>query len=230
MTHPAPCRPAVLAMHPNPLVRAGIVSSLRAQGDFDVFEGSPDAADLDGRPVAVAIADLPQALNLAVQAAPLARPSLAATRILVLATSDREEDIRRAIAAGIHGYVLLGAPLGEFVEGVLALAQGERYLGRSVAARVAESLTRVSLTSRESQVLQLVVAGESNKAIARLLLVEVGTVKTHMNAILSKLSATSRTQAAAIAINRGLVEERLPPHPAPMSRHSPRVASTPQAS
>lgn len=229
MTPTALCRPAVLAMHPNPLIRAGIVSSLREQGDFDVFEGGPDTTVLDGRPVAVAITDLPQALSLAEHAAPLVRPSLAAARILVLSSSDREADIRRAIAAGIHGYILLGAPLGEFVEGVVALAQGERYLGRSVAARVAESLTRVSLTSRESQVLQLVVAGESNKVIARRLLVEVGTVKTHMNAILSKLSATSRTQAAAIAINRGLVEERLPSPAVPMPRHGARVESMPHA-
>ena len=61
--------------------------------------------------------------------------------------------------------------------------------------------------------LSLVAAGESNKAIARELRIEVGTVKSHMTAIMTKLGATSRTQAASIAATRGLVRPR------PLTRH-----------
>ncbi|HEY9024554.1 MAG TPA: LuxR C-terminal-related transcriptional regulator, partial [Burkholderiaceae bacterium] len=85
-----------------------------------------------------------------------------------------------------------------------------RYLGRAVAQRMADSMTRASLTQREADVLRFVVAGESNKVIARSLRIEVGTVKTHVSAILAKLDARSRTQAAAIAIARGLVEPGKP--------------------
>ena len=84
--------------------------------------------------------------------------ALAAARILVLTTNDREADIRRAIEAGIHGYVMLGGPLDELIEGATAVANGLRYVSRSVAQRMADSLTHTSLTSREIEVLSLVVS------------------------------------------------------------------------
>ena len=71
---------------------------------------------------------------------------------------------------------------------------------------MADSLTRATLTSRETEVLSLVAAGQPNKIIARQLRIELGTVKSHMSAIMAKLGASSRTHAARIAASRGLVE------------------------
>jgi two-component system NarL family response regulator len=213
----------ILTLHPDPLVRAGIIASLSQHAAFEVLEEVPDAAGLEEPPIAVLIADYQQAIRLSDPAVRAARRSLATARILVLTSNDRETDIRRAIEAGIHGYLLLGGPLSELIESVTALAHGGRYLGRSVAQRMADSLARVSLTSREIEVLQLVVGGECNKAIARRLRIEVGTVKSHMNAILGKLNATSRTQAAAIAVTQGLVEERMPIPPGALSLRVPQV-------
>jgi two-component system NarL family response regulator len=150
---------------------------------------------------------------------------LAAARIMALTSNDREADIRRAVEAGVHGYLLLGGPLSELIEGVTTVAHGVRYLGRSVAQRMADSLTRASLTSRETEVLRLVMTGESNKAIARRLNIELGTVKSHMTAIMTKLGATSRTQAAGIASARGLVEERVLDRPAPLAARARPIAS-----
>jgi DNA-binding NarL/FixJ family response regulator len=217
----------VLTIHPDPLVRAGIVASLRHHGGFEVLEEGSDRENWNGPQVDVVIVDYLQAMRLT--AAPQGTPgSLARARILVLTSDDREVDIRRAVEAGIHGYLLLGGPLSEFIEAVTALAHGLRYLNRSVAQRMADSLTRTSLTSREIDVLQLVVVGESNKAIARQLSIEVGTVKTHMNGILGKLKASSRTQAAAIAVTQGIVDERMPVPTAAFMPHVPRVGSVRQ--
>ena len=72
---------------------------------------------------------------------------------------------------------------------------------------MAESLTRATLTSRELEVLRLVVIGQANKLIARELDIELSTVKSHVSAIMSKLGARSRTEAARIASSRGLVDE-----------------------
>jgi two-component system NarL family response regulator len=89
---------------------------------------------------------------------------------------------------------------------------------------MADSLARASLTSREIEVLQLVMIGESNKAIARRLHIELGTVKSHMTGIMTKLGATSRTQAAGIAASRGLVEEQVPAPSAPLALRASAIA------
>lgn len=190
----------VLPLHHDPVVRAGIAASLRQHASFEVLDGAAPGAGA----MAVVIADYAQALQWIGTAA----TEGGSQAILVVTSNDREADIRRALEAGIHGYVLLGGPLSELFEAVTALAQGARYLGRSVAQRMADSLTRASLTARETDVLQRVAAGESNKVIARHLRIEVGTVKTHLNAIMTKLDATSRTHATAIALARGLVQPR----------------------
>ncbi len=198
----------VLTLHPDPLVRSGIVASLRAHPGLDAIDA--DAQYLDDRRIDVVIADDQQALRLRGAEEQSRHGSLSRARILVLTSNDRETSIRKAIEAGVSGYLIFGCPVSELIEGVVAVAQGGRYLGRAVAQRMADSMTRTSLTGRESDVLRFVVAGESNKVIARCLQIEVGTVKTHVSAILAKLNARSRTQAAAIAIARGLVEDGHP--------------------
>jgi DNA-binding NarL/FixJ family response regulator len=202
-------RSCILVMHQDPLLCAGLVAALRQYAQFDVhFDGVDRVVDTPTS-IDVVIVDYPSAMRLA-DPGERAACGLAQARVLVLTANDREADIRRAVEAGIHGYLLVGGPVSELVEGVTAVAGGVRYLGRAAAQRMADSLTHTALTSREMDVLQFVVIGESNKAIARRLSIEVGTVKAHMRAIMAKLGAASRTQAAGIAAARGLVDERSP--------------------
>jgi two-component system NarL family response regulator len=218
MNHSATHRSTtVLVMQHDPLLCAGIVAALRQHPAFEVFVDD-SSGDMGETPIDVVVADYSHAMSLVDPAARAAHRPLAAARILALTANDREGDIRRAIEAGIHGYLLLGGPLSELVEGVTMVASGVRYLCRSVAQRMADSLTHASLTSREIEVLQLVAIGESNKAIARELHIELGTVKSHMGAIMTKLNAASRTQAARIATARGLVEEPALDQPVPAQR------------
>ena len=207
MNHAAPRRPAVFVMHPDALVRAGLTAALQQHAGFDTFVDGRDDTDWDLPRIDVIITDYDEAMRLA-GALEGAVDETAAARTLIVTTHDREADIRRAIEAGIHGYVLLGGPLAELIDGVTAVANGVRYLSRSVAQRMADSLTHTALTSREIQVLSLVATGAPNKSIARELRIEMRTVKSHMTSIMGKLGATSRTQAAGIATARGLVEQR----------------------
>lgn len=199
-------RPNILVMHHDALLSAGLVTALRQHSAFEIFGDNFDAESPEAPRIDVVITDYNQAMHLSDATARAARRPLAAARILAVTSNDREADIRRAIEAGIHGYLLVGGRFQDLIEGVTAVANGLRYLCRSGAQRMADSLTRASLTSREIEVLQLVVNGEPNKAIARHLHIEVGTVKSHMTAIMTKLDAISRTQAAGIAAARGLVE------------------------
>src|SRR4051812_8650894 len=200
----------LLVMHPDPILCAGLVAALREQPGFEVLVHDDQQPRPDSARVDVVLADYKSAMQLT---EPAARRELALgsePRILVITANDREADIRRAIEAGVYGYLLVGGPLKELVDGVTSVASGMRYMSLVVAQRMADSLTRAALTLREIEVLRLVVTGQPNKVIARELSIELGTVKSHVSTIMTKLGASSRTQAARIAAARGLVEEPAP--------------------
>ncbi len=214
MNHYPLRRPNILVMHQDPILCAGLVAALRRAESFVVFVHAVDTLEASGSRMDAVVADYDSAMHLAEQATRRAGP-LAGARILALTANDREAEIRRAIEAGVYGYVLLGGPLQELVDAVKAVATGSRYMSLAVAQRMAESLTRSSLTPRETEVLRLVAMGQPNKAIARELGIELGTVKSHMAAIMGKLGAACRTQAARIAVARGLVDDHGGTRPRP---------------
>jgi DNA-binding NarL/FixJ family response regulator len=210
----------ILVQHAEPLVTLGLVTALRQHPDFDVLEqGVGFHADRSAG-LEVVITDYVQALSMA---AGSRRSAGAGPKVLVLTAQDREHEIRLALESGVHGYLLLGCGLEELVSGVRMLARGSRYLCMEVAQRIADSLTRHALTTRESDVLRLLARGECNKAIARELDIAVGTVKTHVRAIMDKLNATSRTQAASVANERGLLDGRATLRPEPSLRFQARL-------
>lgn len=208
-------RPTLLVFHPDPILCAGLAAALRQHGNFEVVVRGVDDTGADSPRPEVVIADYLNAVRLADPGERRALGLPADARILAVTPNDREADIRRAIEAGVYGYVLVGGPLHELIDGVTAVGNGLRYMSVSVAQRMADSLTRAALTCREIEVLRLVATGQPNKVIARQLSIELGTVKSHVSAIMAKLGASSRTQAARIAASRGLVEEQPEASPAP---------------
>lgn len=195
----------VLVIHAEPLLAVGLVAALRTQADIDVVADS--AARSPATAFDVVVTDHACALRLAAQARCHALDrTLAGARMLVVTMSDREHDVRLALESGVHGYLLIGGPIEELLAGVRSVGRGGRYLSMAVAQRMAESLSREALTTREAEVLRLVARGQCNKAIARELEIALGTVKAHVKAIMAKLDASCRTQAASIAARRGLVD------------------------
>jgi DNA-binding NarL/FixJ family response regulator len=216
---------SVLVMHAEPLIAVGLAAALRQCPGFSVQIHAGDAAPAEA--VDVIVADYQDGVQLA--SAPGKRaPNLKAARVLVMTTHDREHEVRLALEAGVHGYLLLGCPIQELIAGVNALGRGSRYLCLAVAQRMAESLTREALTPREADVLRLLVRGQCNKSIAKQLDIAVGTVKAHVKAIMGKLDASSRTQAASVAAQRGLIDDLEPDpsaieHPVGRTRRAPGV-------
>jgi len=219
-TPESPCK--VLVLYSDMLIRAGIVASLRQHAIFDVLEDASRAEAPAYDAVDVVIADYQQAMRSVDPASLATRAESAQGKVLIVTDNERAVDIERALRAGVPGYVLLGGALSELVEGAATVARGSRYLSTKAIQRMADFLVQESLTARESDVLELVAAGESNKAIARRLNIETATVKSHLRAIFSKLNATSRTQAAQIAFTRGLVAESASAPPAPRYQASSR--------
>ena len=127
-------------------------------------------------------------------------------KILILTTYDTDEDIYCAMLAGAIGYVLKDTPRDELILAIRTVASGQRYMSRTAGAKLAGRIGAPQLTERELSVLQCVAAGQANKEIAARLGITEGTVKSHVNNIMQKLGALSRTDAAIVALKKGLIK------------------------
>jgi two-component system NarL family response regulator len=140
-----------------------------------------------------------------VEAALVIRSEFPGARMIALTTYGGDEDIRRALAAGVHAYLTKDVLHDELLKAIRAVNVGQTYLPAAVAASLAAQLPRPDLSAREVQVLALIVQGQANKQIAFSLGIAEHTVKNHVKNILSKLGVQDRTQAATAAIQRGII-------------------------
>jgi len=140
-----------------------------------------------------------------VEAAMAIRAEFPAARMIALTTYGGDEDIRRALAAGVLAYLTKDVLHDELLKAIRAVNEGHTYLPAAVASALAAQLPRPDLSAREVQVLELIVQGLANKQIAYTLSIAEHTVKNHVKNILSKLGVQDRTQAATAAIQRGII-------------------------
>ena len=127
-------------------------------------------------------------------------------RIVVLTSFDGDIDIRRALEAGAHSYLLKSTPPEELVKVIRQVHAGKKHVPSAVAASVAEHLSEEDLSERETQVLQHLASGNRNRDIAERLFIAEETVKVHVKHIMEKLGAHDRTHAFAIAARRGFIQ------------------------
>jgi two-component system NarL family response regulator len=116
-----------------------------------------------------------------------------------------DEDIYRSMRAGANGYVLKDTPREELIQAIRTIASGQRYVGRTAGAKLAGRIGAPELTDRELSVLNCVAAGQANKEIADKLQITEGAVKSHVNSIMKKLGAQSRTDAAMVGLRKGII-------------------------
>jgi two-component system NarL family response regulator len=126
-------------------------------------------------------------------------------RVIVLTTYDGDEDIYRALRAGARAYLLKDTLREELLKAIHNVHAGRKHIPSEVAVRLAERMPGSQLTAREMDVLGLIVKGLSNREIAAALSIAEGTVKIHVNNILSKLDVEDRTQATTVALQRGII-------------------------
>ena len=214
----------ILVVHDDPVASAGLCAAFSQCGDFELAadDGSLGAdssmAIRHGPPdVDVIVADYSHGVSIAARA-PRHPASARNPRVMVLASIDREWEIRSALECGVRGYILVGCSLSELADGVRAVHRGARHLSSQVAARLAESMSIEALTVREEAVLRLVVEGLCNKAIGRRLGIAVGTVKSHLKSAFDKLRVDSRTQAVAVVERRGILRQDSTPESAAHTR------------
>jgi DNA-binding NarL/FixJ family response regulator len=200
-----PRRIHVAVAHRDPYVAAGVASLLRSRVDFVVRTGTTDIDDGDDT-IDVFVTDYATGLRKAAPAEPGQRGP-ASSALLVVTDQCTGWQIRRAVDAGVRGYLLHDCSIEELSNAVRSVAEGRRYLSCAVADQLLDNLAAAAPTVRELEVLQLIAHGLANKDIGRRLGIGEGTVKTHVKALLRKLGEPSRTAAIAEAFRRGLLLE-----------------------
>jgi DNA-binding NarL/FixJ family response regulator len=143
---------------------------------------------------------------------------LQSTKILILTLQDSEEMVMEAFAVGADSYCLKNIEFDLLFEAIKTTNSGNSWIDPAIA-RIVLSHTKTNdrqtdkqisdkgnrLTERELEVLQSIVDGNSNEAIAKKLYITLGTVKSHVRGILNKLAVNDRTQAAVVALRSNLV-------------------------
>jgi len=199
----------ILVVDDHHVVRQGIVALLGTMAGIEVVgqavSGEEAVTQFDQLQPDITLMDLQMPGGGGVAAVQAIRKKHPSARIVVLTTFDGDEDIYRSLQAGARVYLLKGMTAEQLVGAIRAVRSGKSIIPPAIAEKLAERMNSQELTTRELNVLERIVAGRANKQIASDLFISEATVKTHVNSLLGKLGVTDRTQAATVAIQRGLV-------------------------
>ena len=203
----APIR--VLLADDHTIVRKGVAQILSEQPDIRVVAQAADgnsALELYRRERPdVALLDLRMPGLEGVEVVTALRREFPEAVLVMLTTYDTDDDIDRALKAGAKGYLLKDVAPADLIACVRTVHQGGTWISQVIASRLVARMTQVQLTPREIAVLRQVAAGGSNKEIGDALNISEATVKIHLTHLFEKLGATSRTDAVAKAVERGLI-------------------------
>jgi len=194
-------------------VRNALRLLLDAEPGFEVVAEAGDAEAavryVRGHKPTVLILDLNMPGRSSLEAVPEIRQASPGTEIVVLTMQNEPVYARRALQAGVRGYVLKEAADAELVQAVRSAALGDTYLQPTLGAKLAAGVDEREgdeLSERERDVLRLIALGHTNAEIAERLYISIRTVESHRAHIQQKLRLSSRSQLVRYALEHGLVE------------------------
>jgi DNA-binding NarL/FixJ family response regulator len=207
--NPQTAKLRVLIVDDHPIMRVGIAAIVRATPDMTVIDqagSGEEAIEMFEKHLPdVTLVDLrlPGISGVEVIRRIIGRhPD---TKIVVLTTYEGDEDIHQALQAGARSYIIKGMPHNALVSALRRVHAGGRFLPPPVTRALSSRLPDSELSSREREVLNLIMRGQSNKEIATELGITESTVKCHVSVILMRLNVNDRTQAVVIGLQRGLI-------------------------
>ena len=200
-----PIRTIIVDDHP--VVRFGVKQML--SGD-DGIEVVAEMEDVD-----LVLLDLELDHTHGVDALRVIREAAPDVRVIIYTSHDEEERIVQAAELGLDGYLLKGCGQRELLSAIHSVNDGGTALESSVASKLMRHMNKrsakaeansIRFSKRETQVLQLMAGGKTNRDIGESLFISESTVKFHVHAILNKLDASNRTEAVSIAAQHGIIE------------------------
>ena len=203
----------VLIVDDHAVVRRGLRAFLDLQPDVEVVGEAADGASAEAMTGTlhpdVVLMDLVMPNTDGIATIRRLRETREQPTVLVLTSFLDDVHVFAALQAGAAGYLLKDVQPDELVRAIRQVHRGESALHPKVAARLVQHTAQpagfADFTPRERDVLRLLAEGFANKEIARRLSLSEKTVKTHVSNILQKLGVADRTQAALLAVRRGLV-------------------------
>jgi len=215
-----PIRIGVVDHHP--LIREGVSSLLAQQSDFQVVGQGMNGSDAlrlarECKPDVLLLDHVMSGLS-AVAVARELRSRNVPVRIILLSVSVERGSTIGLLKAGVRGIVLKDSPSELLVKSIRKVHEGQVWIGRDAMSDILEALTEsepaskpepvneISLTRRERQILDYIMAGETNKRIAGALEIGEDTVKHHLTSIFDKTGASSRLELALFALHHGIVQ------------------------
>jgi two-component system, NarL family, nitrate/nitrite response regulator NarL len=207
----------ILVVDDHPLFRKGVIQLLRLEPDFEVVGEAGDyrtAVELAAQKEPdLTLLDLNLKGSGGLEILATLKEEDPSRRVVMLTVSDAPEDLMAAIRAGADGYLLKDTEPEQLLVRVRDALEGRTVISEALTGALAAALRDDvrgarrdvrDLTDRELAVLKCIAGGQSNKVIARNLLITEGTVKVHVKHLLKKLGFRSRVEAAVWASEQGL--------------------------
>ncbi|HLO83936.1 MAG TPA: response regulator transcription factor [Nostocaceae cyanobacterium] len=218
----------ILLVEDDELFRLGLRMRLQQETDLEVVAEAEDgeqAVELaNSQPLDLVLLDIGLPGIGGIEACRQIKQQHPSLPILVLTSRSDKSLILRLIGIGCQGYCLKGIPSESLILALRSVAAGASWWDKTATDEIRAVVDENSLpillppntiplenplTKREQEILALVAAGKSNQEIAEVLYIAPGTVRVHVHAILQKLAVRDRTQAAILAIQKGLVAAEL---------------------
>ena len=204
-----PSRIRVLIVDDHFMARLGLAVPINGEPDMCVVAEASDGAEA----VAQFRQHLPDVVTMdyrmpgesGVDVAVAIRREFPEARILMLSAYEGEEDIHRAVQAGVRGYLSKDATRAAVLDAIRQVFAGGNAFAPHIATKLQARAVREPLIPREVEILRHIVAGRANKEIADAMRLSEALVKLHVRKILDKLGAMDRTRAATLAIERGII-------------------------
>lgn len=228
MSTPAPDRIRVLIVDDHALYRRGLLTVLTTEDGIEVVGEAADGLEAVVRAEEtlpdVIVMDVGMPKRGGIEACRAIKQRVPSARILMLTSSDDEDDLFEAVRAGANGYLLKDVPPEEVAAGIRGVHHGQALISPMMASKLLTEFAHISrvpgvdlehtgralepprLTERELGILRLVARGKANREIAGELFISENTVRNHIRNILDKLQMHSRVEAAMYAVRQRLIE------------------------